>query len=92
MGTGRALGSGEIEFFGQIRPHDQVVRYEVDIVRYQVLQSSGSAVAIGNARVLVDGEEIYTIKRAKVGAFRNIDYPDYPYPSERSRGGKMAPE
>jgi 3-hydroxyacyl-[acyl-carrier protein] dehydratase/trans-2-decenoyl-[acyl-carrier protein] isomerase len=92
MGTGRALGSGEIEFFGQIRPHDQVVRYEVDIVRYQVLPSSGSAVAIGNARVLVDGEEIYTIKRAKVGAFRNIDYPDYPYPSERSRGGKMAPE
>ncbi len=92
MGTGRALGSGEIEFFGQIRPHDQVVRYEVDIVRYQVLPSSGSAVAIGNARVLVDGEEIYTIKRAKVGAFRNIDYPDYPYPSEHSQGGKMAPE
>ncbi len=47
---------------------------------------------IGDARVFVDGDEIYTIKRAKVGAFLDIDYPDYPYPSERSRGGKMEPE
>lgn len=92
MGTGRALGAGEIEFFGQIRPHDKVVRYEVDIVRYQALPKSGSAIAIGDARVMVDGEEIYTIKRAKVGAFLDIDYPDYPYPSERSRGGKMEHE
>ena len=89
MGTGRALGAGEIDFFGQIRPYDTVVRYEVDIIRYQELPNSGSAVAIGDASVLVDGDEIYTIKRAKVGAFREIDYSDYPYPSERSRGGKM---
>jgi len=92
MGTGRALGSGEIEFFGQIRPYDKTVRYEVDIIRYQSLPKSGSAIAIGNARVLVDGEEIYTIKRAKVGAFLDIDYHDYPYPSERSRGGRMEPQ
>ena len=92
MGTGRALGSGEIEFFGQIRPHDKLVRYEVDIIRYQALPKSGSSIAIGNARVLVDGEEIYTIKRAKVGVFLDIDYPDYPYPSERSRGGQMEQE
>ena len=92
MGTGRALGSGEIEFFGQIRPHDKLVRYEVDIIRYQALPKSGSSIAIGDARVLVDGEEIYTIKRAKVGVFLDIDYPDYPYPSERSRGGQMEQE
>ena len=92
MGTGRALGSGEIEFFGQIRPHDKLVRYEVDIVRYQDLPNSGSAVAIADAKVLVDGEEIYHIKRAKVGAFLDIDYSDYPFASERSRGGKMGDE
>ena len=89
LGTGRALGCAEVEFSGQIRPHDNVVRYEIDIVRYQDLPQSGSAVAIGDATVLVDGEAIYEIKRAKVGVFRGIDYADYPWPSQRSRGGKM---
>ena len=37
----------------------------------------------------VDGDVIYTIKRAKVGIFRDIDYADYPWPSRRSRGGRM---
>lgn len=89
MGTGRALGCKEVEFFGQIRPHDKLVRYEVDIVRYQELPASGAAVAIGDARVLVDGVEIYRIDRAKVGAFLDIDYRDYPWPSERATGGLM---
>lgn len=88
-GSGRALGCKEVEFFGQIRPHDEVVRYEVDIRRFSKLEESGSAVAIGTARVLVDGEHIYTIKDAKVGMFRGIAYDDYPARSERSRGGVM---
>ncbi|HSM09248.1 MAG TPA: bifunctional 3-hydroxydecanoyl-ACP dehydratase/trans-2-decenoyl-ACP isomerase [Gemmatimonadota bacterium] len=88
LGTGRALGCQEVEFAGQIRPHDAVVRYEIDIARYQELATS--AVAIGDGRVLVDGSEIYTIRRAKVGVFRDIDYPDYPWPSENSRGGRLA--
>jgi 3-hydroxyacyl-[acyl-carrier protein] dehydratase/trans-2-decenoyl-[acyl-carrier protein] isomerase len=65
------------------------VRYEIDIVRYQELPSSGSAIVIGDARVLVDGEPIYDISRAKVGVFKDIDYPDYPWPSENARGGRM---
>lgn len=89
LGTGRALGCGEVDFFGQIRPHDKLVRYEIDIVRYQNLPSSGASIAIGDARVLVDGDEIYRVERAKVGVFRDIDYPDYPWPSENSRGGKL---
>ena len=79
----------EVEFSGQIRPHDGVVRYEIDIVRYQDLPQSGSAITIGDAVVLVDGAPIYEIKRAKVGVFQDIDYADYPWPSERSRGGRM---
>jgi len=90
LGTGRALGCNEVEFSGQIRPHDGVVGYEIDIVRYQDLPATGSAVAIGDATVLVDGQEIYEIKRARVGVFRDIDYPDYPWPSEHSRGGRLA--
>lgn len=86
-GSGRALGCKEVEFAGQIRPHDRVVRYEVDIRRFSRLAASGAAVAIGTGRVLVDGEHIYTIKDAKVGMFLGIAYPDYPLSSERSRGG-----
>ncbi|MGI9038381.1 MAG: bifunctional 3-hydroxydecanoyl-ACP dehydratase/trans-2-decenoyl-ACP isomerase [Gemmatimonadota bacterium] len=88
LGTGRALGCQEVEFSGQIRPHDGVVRYEIDIARYQEL--ADSAIAIGDARVLVDGSEIYQVRRAKVGVFRGIDYPDYPFPSANSRGGRLA--
>ncbi|MBT8478703.1 MAG: bifunctional 3-hydroxydecanoyl-ACP dehydratase/trans-2-decenoyl-ACP isomerase [Gemmatimonadetes bacterium] len=89
LGTGRALGCQEVEFFGQIRPYDGIVRYEIDIVRYQELPTSGSSIALGDAKVLVDGQEIYDIKRAKVGVFRDIDYPDYPRPSRHSRGGRL---
>jgi 3-hydroxyacyl-[acyl-carrier protein] dehydratase/trans-2-decenoyl-[acyl-carrier protein] isomerase len=89
LGTGRALGCGEVEFAGQIRPYDGVMRYEIDVVRYQELPASGSAVAVGDATVAIDGDVIYTIKRAKVGIFRDIDYSDYPWPSRRSRGGRM---
>ncbi len=92
LGSGRALGCAEVEFSGQIRPHDKVVRYEIDIVRYQDLPKSGSAVAIGDATIFVDDEAIYQIKRAKVGVFRDIDYADYPHQSVNSRGGRMGDE
>jgi len=43
----------------------------------------------GDAAVLVDGEEIYRISGARVGLFRDIQYADFPVPSEHSRGGRM---
>lgn len=89
VGSGRALGCGEVEFSGQIRPHDATMRYEIDIRRYAELPASGSAVAVGDASVLIDGDPIYTIRRAKVGVFRDIAYPDYPAASAHSRGGRM---
>jgi 3-hydroxyacyl-[acyl-carrier protein] dehydratase/trans-2-decenoyl-[acyl-carrier protein] isomerase len=89
LGTGRALGCGEVDFFGQIRPHDTVVRYEVDVRRYTELKSSGASIVFGDASLSVDGEEIYKISQARVGLFRDIRYPDYPLESVNSRGGKM---
>jgi 3-hydroxyacyl-[acyl-carrier protein] dehydratase/trans-2-decenoyl-[acyl-carrier protein] isomerase len=89
LGSGRALGCGEVEFFGQIRPHDALVRYEVEIKRYAELGSTGAALVVGDASLRVDGDEIYTVKGARVGLFRGIDYPDYPLESENSRGGRM---
>lgn len=90
QGSGRALGCKEVEFFGQIRPHNRLVRYEVDVRRYTDLKETGTAVAIGSGRVWVDGQPIYTIKDAKVGLFLGINYTDYPHRSERSVGGVMA--
>lgn len=86
-GSGRALGCKEVEFAGQIRPFNRVVRYEIEIRRFSRLEASGSAVAIGSARVLVDEELIYTIRDAKVGMFLGIAYPDYPRRSANSVGG-----
>ena len=87
QGSGRALGSKEIEFFGQIRPHDSVVTYEVDIKRYSEMK--GTSIVIGSGKVYVDGSQIYTINDAKVGVFPGIQYADYPLPSKNSKGGKL---
>jgi 3-hydroxyacyl-[acyl-carrier protein] dehydratase/trans-2-decenoyl-[acyl-carrier protein] isomerase len=86
-GHGRALGCGEVEFFGQIRPHNNVVRYEVDVRRYARI---GSALVIADARVFVDDEEIYSIRNAKSGLFRDIAYADFPRRSKNSTGGRIS--
>lgn len=91
-GAGRALGAKEIEFFGQIRPHNKKVTYEIDIRRYTELPASGAAMSIGSAVVKVDGEPIYTIKDAKVGMFIGIRYADYPHRSKNAMGGQMVRE
>lgn len=89
VGSGRALGCKEVEFYGQIRPFNRVVRYEVEVRRFSQLPASGASVVIGSARVLVDGEAIYSIRDAKVGVFRNIAYRDYPLRSANSVGGVL---
>lgn len=89
QGSGRALGAKEMEFIGQIRPHNRIVRYEIDIRRYIELPASGASIAIGNGSVIVDNELVYTVKGAKVGVFKNIRYSDYPHKSKNSVGGKM---
>ncbi len=91
-GSGRALGCKEVDFFGQIRPYDQTVRYEVEIRRFSVLPQSGAAIVIGSARVLVDGVPIYSVRDAKVGVFPGIAYPDYPARSRNSVGGVLMRE
>lgn len=84
-GSGRALGCKEVDFFGQIRPHNQCVTYDVDIKRYTDIQ--GTSLVIGTGKVMVDNEHIYTITDAKVGVFKNIQYSNYPFCSENSVGG-----
>ena len=53
LGSGRALGCGEVEFFGQIRPHDELRAHEIDVRRYTELEkAAGSSIAIGDADAL----------------------------------------
>jgi len=87
-GVGRALGCKEVSFFGQIRPANKLVRYEVTVRRYQQIPSSQTAMVIGSAKVFVDGEHVYDITDAKVGTFRNIRYANYPFPGPNAIGGK----
>jgi 3-hydroxyacyl-[acyl-carrier protein] dehydratase/trans-2-decenoyl-[acyl-carrier protein] isomerase len=86
-GCGRALGCKEVDFAGQIRPHNRLVRYEIAFKRVSHFRESGSAVAIGDGIVLVDGEPIYTVRDARVGAFSGIQYADFPRRSRNSIGG-----
>lgn len=88
VGSGRALGCAEVDFEGQIRPMDRMVRYELDIRRYTFSDESGVGMAIADARVLVDGQRIYTINRARAGVFPGIAYGDYPRPGKNDRGGR----
>ncbi len=92
LGSGRALGCGEIIFNGQIRPYNKCVRYEVDVKRYAYLKDSGASLVVGDGNVFVDDELIAQIKGARTGVFRGIAYPDYPKRSIHSVGGIMGSE
>ena len=86
-GSGRALGSNEIQFQGQIRPHNKVVRFELQISRFQDLKQRGTGLAIADGRVFVDGDLIALVHKARVGTFSGITYADYPAVSCNSIGG-----
>lgn len=86
VGSGRALGCGEIDFAGQIRPHDRVVRYEVEVRRLSRV-GGGASVAVGDATVLVDDEPVYSLRGARAGLFTGIAYRDYPQPGANAKGG-----
>ena len=69
-GRGRALGVGEVKFTGQVLPTHHRVRYEIDIKR---LIQRKLVMGIGDARMLVDGREIYVATDLKVGLFTSTD-------------------
>ncbi len=87
MGAGRALGCKEVEFFGQIRPLNKLIRYEVAIRKCQMNPETQTALVIGTGKVFVDDEHIYTIHDAKVGTFLGLQYPNFPFENKNGFGG-----
>ncbi len=69
-GRGRALGSGEVKFFGQVLPTAKKVTYKIDMSR--VIQRK-LVMGVGNATMEVDGREIYSAKDLKVGLFTSTE-------------------
>ncbi len=69
-GHGRALGSGEVKFTGQVLPKAKLVTYRIDIKR---LIMRKLVMGIADARMEVDGREIYVAKDLKVGLFTTVD-------------------
>jgi 3-hydroxyacyl-[acyl-carrier protein] dehydratase / trans-2-decenoyl-[acyl-carrier protein] isomerase len=65
-GRGRALGSGEVKFGGEILPDAKKVVYELSISR---LINRSLIMGIADGTVSVDGKTIYTTKGLKVGLF-----------------------
>jgi len=68
-GKGRALGAGEVKFFGQILPDAKRVTYQLDIRR---ILASKLVLGIADGSVSVDGEQIYSAKNLRVGLFGSL--------------------
>ncbi len=65
-GRGRALGVGEVKFTGQVLPQAKLVRYHIDMKRVMMRKL---VMGIADARMEVDGREIYAAQDLRVGLF-----------------------
>jgi 3-hydroxyacyl-[acyl-carrier protein] dehydratase/trans-2-decenoyl-[acyl-carrier protein] isomerase len=63
-GRGRALGTGDVKFFGEVLPTASKVTYHLNIRR--VIERK-LVMGIADAIVSVDGKEIYTMEKLRVG-------------------------
>jgi 3-hydroxyacyl-[acyl-carrier protein] dehydratase/trans-2-decenoyl-[acyl-carrier protein] isomerase len=58
----------EVKFRGQVEPESRLVSYRVDVER---VVRGRLALVIADGRTSVDGREIYTARRLRVGLFRS---------------------
>lgn len=69
-GRGRALGAGEVKFTGQVLPTAKLVRYHIDLKRVIMRKL---VMGIADARMEIDGREIYNAHDLRVGLFTSTD-------------------
>ena len=68
LGHGRALGSGEIKFIGQITPQNRKVIYRIDFKRVIMRKL---VMGIADGLVSVDNQTVYQCKDLRVGLFQD---------------------
>lgn len=69
-GRGRALGAGEVKFYGQVLPSIKKVGYRLDVRR--VIERK-LVMGIADGKVFADDREIYSAADLKVGLFTSTD-------------------
>jgi 3-hydroxyacyl-[acyl-carrier protein] dehydratase/trans-2-decenoyl-[acyl-carrier protein] isomerase len=69
-GRGRALGSGEVKFSGQVTPKNKLVTYHINLKRVIMRKL---IMGIADATMEVDGREIYAAKDLRVGLFTSTE-------------------
>jgi 3-hydroxyacyl-[acyl-carrier protein] dehydratase/trans-2-decenoyl-[acyl-carrier protein] isomerase len=69
-GRGRALGVGEVKFTGQVLPTARLVRYVIELKR---VVERKLVMAIADAKMFVDGREIYSATDLRVGLFTSTE-------------------
>ena len=70
IGRGRALGSNEVKFTGQVLPTAKKVTYIIDLKRVIMRKL---VMGIADATMQVDGRPIYQAEDLKVGLFTSTD-------------------
>ena len=70
LGKGRALGSGEVKFTGQVLPTAKKITYIIDLKRVIMRRL---VMGIADAKMEVDGRLIYQATDLKVGLFTRTD-------------------
>lgn len=70
VGRGRALGSKEVKFTGQVLPTAEKVTYIIDLKRVIMRKL---VMGIADAKMQVDGRVIYEASELKVGLFTQTD-------------------
>ena len=69
-GRGRALGSGEVKFRGQVLPTAKKVTYRISMRR---VMEQKLVMGIADATMEVDGREIYAASDLRVGLFTSTE-------------------
>ncbi|MDH5300358.1 MAG: 3-hydroxyacyl-[acyl-carrier-protein] dehydratase FabA [Gammaproteobacteria bacterium] len=69
-GRGRALGSDEVKFTGQVTPKVKTVTYRINLKRVIMRKL---VMGIADASLEADGKEIYTANGLRVGLFTSTD-------------------
>jgi 3-hydroxyacyl-[acyl-carrier protein] dehydratase/trans-2-decenoyl-[acyl-carrier protein] isomerase len=67
-GKGRALGVGEVKFFGMIDPSIKLIEYKVNIKK---LVTRNLTLGIADGELFADSEKVYSAEGLKVGLFEN---------------------